>query len=442
MKKLLLLFVISCFYIVSFGQTNLDEIPSKIIVEYVSFDFNKFDDEISNLSKFENSLRKINSWYDKKQGMKGDIGASINDRLNRNKEEEDVMIKFALAIIKFDEDLTHSVLQGDGDDYQKKLNKLIEKTQKGKVTPELGQIIKITKTNISNRLSSLKYIDKTYRKRIKNKQSRADFNAIFNRTSESSTDFLKDYIVYETVEEDNPLYLEAMEKKKEAEALAASPHKKYSGKFGDGSAEYSYKETLDGERIFDGKYFYKETLGGDDYIITSEGQYKNDIRTGKWVWTYKNKGPIKSVHTQILNFDENGYLHGEATSSDSRPKGFSCRIYFNHGRIVGKYTDIWDGEGKGHINIEFNNDSKVVGTATFKRKDAPYMHYETYDENGDLTSTRVVNYETGDKAQGIWNIKDSFIRFVTRNMLTPRAIWLKEKNMSPQRRSPELKVYE
>lgn len=440
MKKLVLVIAVLNLHLLSYGQTDLENIPPKLKVDYVVFDFQKFDDEIMNLTKFHNSLKSLNSWYERKQGLKGNVGASISDRLNRNKEEENVMIKFALAIINYDEGLTHSVLQGEGDDYQNKLNKLVEKTQKGKVTPELGQIINIIKTNVANELSKLSHINGTYRHKLKNRQTMAEYNRVFINSSNSSTDFLKDYIVIETVEEDNPKYVEALKKKKEKEVLANLPHHKYSGKFGDGYAEYSYKETSDGERVYDGKYFYKETLGGNDYVITSEGQYKDDVRSGKWVWTYKYNGSVKSVETQVFNFDENGYLHGEVSSSDSQYKELNYKIIFHHGHIIGKYTNIWDGQGCGYINIEFDDNGEVVGTATFKRKDAPFMHYETY-ENGKLASSRVVNYETGDKAQGSWGVNNSFYDVVKRKVLSPRATWLKISDMSPDRKGPKIAIY-
>lgn len=440
MKKLSILLVLLNLHLLSFGQTDLGNIAPKLNVEYVVFDFQKFSDEIKNLTKFQDSLSSLNSWYEKKQRLKGNLGASLSDKLHRNKEEESVMIKFALAIINYDNKLTHSVLQGEGDDYQSRLDKLIEKTQKGKVTPELGQIIKMNSKNVANELLKSNQIFKTCLRKLKDKQTMAEFNSVLKNNPNIPEDSLKDYIVIETVEEDNPEYEEALKKKKEKEMLAVLPHQKYSGKFDDGYAEYSYKEMPDGERVYDGKYFYKEVLGGNDYVITSEGQYKDDVRIGKWVWTYKYNGSVKSVQTQVFNFDENGYLHGVVSSSDSQYKELNYKITFNHGHIIGKYTNIWDGQGGGYINIEFDDNSEVVGTATYKRKSAPYMHYETY-ENGKLASSRVVNYETGEKAQGSWGVKDSFYKVVNSIVLSPHTTWLKKRNMSPDRKGPEIAIY-
>ena len=142
----------------------------------------------------------------------------------------------------------------------------------------------------------------------------------------------------------------------------------------------------------------------------------------------------------MFNFDENGYLHGEVSSTDSQYKKQNYKIIFNHGHIIGKYTNIWDEKDRGYINIEFDDNGEVVGTATYKRETRPFMHYETY-ENGKIVSSRVVNYETGDKAQGSWGIKESFYGVVNRLVLSPHATWLKKRNMSPDRKSPVIAIY-
>ncbi len=436
MKKLLIYLLICGFHLASFGQTDIYGIPAKIKQEYVVFDLTKFDEEIANLSKFKKSLTYLESWYKKKQNLKGDLGARISERLNRDKEEERVMTQYAIAIINFDEEITHSILQAEGVDYQNKYNKLVEKTQKGKVTPELGQIINANLSKVSNKYTILKDINGTYRNNLCNRQTSVDFYSLFNNSK--TLDYVKEFISTEIVEEDNPEYLEAQRKKKEKEVLSSLPRRKYSGKFDDGYAEYSYKETPEGERVYDGRYFYKEALGGNDYIITSEGQYKNDIRTGRWVWTYKYRGKIASV--QIFNFDEGGYLHGEISSSDYDYKDLNYKLHFDHGHIVGKYANIWDDRDRGFINIDFNNDGKVIGTATYKRIDPPYMYYETF-ENGKCISSRTTNYQTGDKTQGRIDIKDCFIGVVIKNVLKPHATWLKERNMSPQRKGPQIAIY-
>lgn len=442
MKKLLISFIICGFHLVSFGQIEIDGIPAKIKQEYVMFDFTKFDEDIANLSKFKKSLIYLESWYKKKQGLKGDLGARISERLNRDKDEERVMTQYAVVIINFDEELTHSILQGEGVDYQNKYKKLVEKTKKGKVTPELGQIINANLTKISNKYAILKDIDGAYRNKLRNRQTSADFNSLFN--SSKILNYVKEYISTEVVEEDNPVYTETQRKKKEKEVLASLPHHKYSGKYGNGIAEYFYKETPEGERIFDGKWIYRDHLA--DHIFTSEGQYKNDIRCGKWTWTFTYKG--KKYFSQILNFDENGYLHGEVSTYNPNAKGQNYKIYFNHGRIIGKYTDVWDDKYNELISIEINNVGHVVGTAVCKQQDRPYILYETY-ENGKLVSARSTNYQTGktikvpiDDRFDSSSTRSSFKILVERRVINIQATWLNLENISPQRKSPELMVYE
>lgn len=444
MKRLLFLLVICEFHLFSFGQTDIDGIPAKIKQEYVIFDLAKLDKEMATLSNFKNVLTSVESWYKKKKELKGDIGASISERLNRNKEEERLMSQNAITIINFDEELTHSILQGEGDDYQKRYNKLVEKTQKGKVTPELGQIIKANLTNVSQKYAQLKNFSNAYRNQLSKRQSWADFDHLFNNKSIVLNN-MKEYISTEIVEEDNPIYLEAIRKKKENEMLSSLPHHKYSGKYGNGIAEYYYKETAEGERIFDGKWIYKDHLGSTNYF-TSEGQYKNDVRCGKWVWTFTSKGKV--YFTQILNFDENGYLHGEVSTFNPNAKGQNYKVKFNHGRIVGKYTDIWDSQHSEHLSIEFNNDGQVIGTAISKGENTPLILYETY-ENGKLVSIRSTNYQTGktikpqveDRFDNSY-IRGSFRSLVKRKVLDIQATWLNVENISPQRNSPELTIYE
>ncbi len=68
------------------------------------------------------------------------------------------------------------------------------------------------------------------------------------------------------------------------------------------------------------------------------------------------------------------------------------------------------------------------------------MYYETF-ENGKCISSRTTNYQTGDKTQGRIDIKDCFIGVVIKNVLKPHATWLKERNMSPQRKGPQIAIY-
>lgn len=429
MKKLLFLLLFA-FHLTSFGQINLDKIPPKIVQEYVIFDMNKFDNELLNLTQFGNSLTKLDSWYKKKQGLKGDIGASISNKLSRNKEEEDLMIKFALAVINFDERITQSIIKGDGDDYQNKLNKLISKTQKGKVTPELGQIIYIIRQSVETSLSNLRVIDKSYRNILKKKLLKDDFDNIFKTNSENTFNFMKVYIDTETVEEDNPVYVEALKKKKEEEMLASLPHQTYSGKYGynAGTATYSYLETEDG-RIFDGKWVYKESLGTTTF--TSEGQYKRDIRCGKWVWTYKHDGKID--HVQIFNFDDNGFLHGEVIyDTPGKPK-LCYKVYYNHGILIGKYTNVWNCIKYGYYNtLELNEKGKLIGTAVYVKPSTSMIYYQN-DEKKEMYT---VNDQTGEKRKGGMNILDDFERFIGSVMLSSPATWLNTNNISPDRKSP------
>lgn len=441
--KNLLLFVFLSISLSIYGQAKLEEISQKIKKEYVIFDQNKFDEEINNLSEFSRSLSSLNSWYKNKERNKGNIGASLSAKLYGDKDSEKAMIQYALTIINYNQKLTSSVLGEEN--YQEKLNKLIEKTQKGKVTPELGQIIAKTKEKTDVKLRCLSKLSRAIATKkiiIKNRQTTEKFNEAMRSYDVESRNYIKDYISVETVEEDNPLYLEAMNQRKKADELASLPHQNYTGSYGtNGYARYTYKEPEDGERVYDGKWYYKEGSGLFNITFTSEGQYKNDIRVGKWIWTYKSKH-VLNIYT--LNFDENGYLHGEASFSELGRN--TKRVYFNHGRVVGKYTNFWDPQNSGYINIEFDQSSVVVGTATFKAKYVPntYMkpvlYTETY-ENGELKSRLAKNYQTGDKMNWGIDIRKSFFDAVYKIVLNGTSQWPSIIDHSPDRKSPHIDIY-
>ena len=432
--KNLLLFVFVFISLSIYGQVELDGISQKIKKEYVFFNRNKLNGEIQNMLDYERSLTDLSSWYRAKVRMKGDIGASISAKLYGRNNNDKAMIQYAITIINYNQNITKSVLGEEN--YQVKLNKLIEKTQKGKVTPELGQIITKSKETCNDRLQSLNELSRNS-SIIKDRQTREVFDNAIRNYSVEFRNKMKDYIVIETVEEDNPDYLEAIKRIKKAEELSSLPHQKYSGSYGQsGSAQYSYKETLDGERIYDGKWFYKNKLG--NLIFTSEGQYKNDIRVGKWVWSYKVNG-MNTIYT--LNFDDEGYLHGEVTFSD--PGESPQKVYFKHGRVIGKYTNFWDPLNGGYINIEFDQSSVIVGTATFKEKFyvgrlTPMLYTATY-ENGKVKSLVARNYQTGDKINRGFDIEMAFLDVVIFNGI---STWPYMSEYSPDRKSPKIDIYE
>ena len=442
--KNLLLFVFLSISLSIYGQVKLEGISQKIKKEYVIFDQKKFDEEINNLSEFSRSLSSLNSWYKNKERNKGNIGASISAKLYGDKDSEKSMIQYALTIINYNQKLTCSVLGEEN--YQEKLNKLIEKTQKGKVTPELGQIIAKTEEKADTKLQCLSKLSRsivTRKSKIKNRQTTEEFKEAIRSYDVELRNYIKEFISVETVEEDNPHYLEAMKQKKIADELASLPHQNYTGSYGtDGYAKYTYKEPEDGERIYDGKWFYKES-GFLGTVFTSEGQYKKDIRVGKWIWTYTYKSD-KIVRIFTLNFDENGFLHGEVSLSETGRN--TQKVFFNHGKVVGKYTDFWDPQHGGYINIEFDQSSIVVGTATFKAKYYPGLNmtpalYTVTYENGKVVSRFAKNYQTGDKINWGIDIRQSFIDAVYKTILNGDSNWPSIRYHSPDRKSPQIGIY-
>lgn len=205
------------------------------------------------------------------------------------------------------------------------------------------------------------------------------------------------------------------------------PHKTYSGKFGynNGTATYSYIETPDG-RIFDGKWQYKESLGSASF--TSEGQYKNDVRCGKWVWTYKNGGKVD--HTHIFNFDDNGDLHGEAIyNTPGKPK-LCYKFYFDHGALTGKYSNVWDCINQGYFTLEIDENGYLVGTAVYKKSSTSMIYYQ----NGETNEMYSINDQTGDRVSQRKNVLEDFERLVCKVLLSTPATWLKTFHVSPDRK--------
>lgn len=422
MKKLLL-FVALLISMFSYGQTDIENIPEKVKKEYIIFDINKFENDYNNLDAFEMSLLVFKN--------------KIKDKIN-----EEGMKQYALEIINYDKIITHSILGEDEAEYQNALKELTEKTQNGEATPELEHIIMENYKKVQTKLSQLEIIKKSYGQELKQKRTEEDFLEIIKDCGEETKQILNEYISREILEEINPVYAEALQKKKRIEREALLPHLSYSGSYGtSGYAKYTYKEPEDGERIYDGKWYYKEGSGLFNITFTSEGQYKNDIRVGKWIWTYKSKH-VLNIYT--LNFDENGYLHGEASFSELGRN--TKRVYFNHGRVVGKYTNFWDPQNSGYINIEFDQSSVVVGTATFKAKYVPntYMkpvlYTETY-ENGELKSRLAKNYQTGDKMNWGIDIRKSFFDAVYKIVLNGTSHWPSIIDHSPDRKSPHIDIY-
>ena len=220
--------------------------------------------------------------------------------------------------------------------------------------------------------------------------------------------------------------------------LQSLPHKTYTGNYGynQGKATYTYVETDDGDRIYDGKWSYKDGMA--NVTFTAEGQYKNDIRFGKWVWIYtiKNKDG-NEVTTQTFNFDETGNLHGDVIYHNSKHPKLRYTIHYNHGILVGKYTEMWDGYKIGTYNIEFDNKGMPVGTAVFKQTQGPLTYYTKY-ENGEVIERIIRDHETGDKKAGGTDVRSFFMDYISEPILCPPATWLRSFHISPARKGPNV----
>lgn len=87
-------------------------------------------------------------------------------------------------------------------------------------------------------------------------------------------------------------------------------HSTYEGAFEEfgydkqtGKAKYQYIDKGASGRVFDGKFeFYGDEHLARNFVV--KGQFSNDIQVGRWTFS-------DDTHTVIINYDEQGRLHGE-----------------------------------------------------------------------------------------------------------------------------------
>lgn len=197
--------------------------------------------------------------------------------------------------------------------------------------------------------------------------------------------------------------------------------KKYSGSYNLGSrpgtAEYTYLEGEDGQRIFHGYFSFKNERGW--YPMTVSGQFKNNRQVGQWVWCGNFSGiwndpdwPADAVLK--MNFNDDGYLDGPVTLThrkQGRLSGESLTVVFdpqNHtvsssnchengtfrnGVFVGPYECKIP--GCGGAKGTYNKEGIPVGKWVFDER--YYNYYVVFDNDGEMIQYYKVNPQTGDK---------------------------------------------
>lgn len=136
--------------------------------------------------------------------------------------------------------------------------------------------------------------------------------------------------------------------------------KTYSGSFERGIATYQYYENEKYERIFHGPFLYSKMSVFGDTLFTAKGNFKENLKDGKWCYKdglYKTIGSFK-----------NGFLDGkwEYWYNSKEEKELLARTCFSNGIFVGDFYYNYNAAFGGYIlrfEIEgqFNENGMVDG---------------------------------------------------------------------------------
>jgi len=153
--------------------------------------------------------------------------------------------------------------------------------------------------------------------------------------------------------------------------------------FLNGTATYTYYENPDTyERVREGhfKFIYKiqkNKVGSG--TITIEGNYKNNLKHGKWTYTEEEQD-LKSgdyymtgVTKLIANYN-NGVPHG---SWVSLLQGKSRQVFFNRNKLQYEFGE-WRGENKAKLTANFTN-GMLTGKVNYTKTDKQTNKNTTVD---------------------------------------------------------------
>lgn len=165
--------------------------------------------------------------------------------------------------------------------------------------------------------------------------------------------------------------------------LKAQTEKTYTGAFtangAEGIATYKYTEDpTTGSRIFNGKFSYSGKYGGVKLTETIEGNYKNDLKNGLWVYNTKTVPGIRTVADQkFYGSYKDGFPDG-AWVLNSVTK-FITGTQLQGNSLTGTsitITGIANYKNK-HLFGDFQIENKQTGENT-----KPYSAKGNFDENG------------------------------------------------------------
>ena len=152
-------------------------------------------------------------------------------------------------------------------------------------------------------------------------------------------------------------------------------YKIYTGKYTlcgkSGRAKYQFREDSEDKRIFEGEFKFKS----DDDELRVIGSFKDDYQVGEWKWKRNNV-------VDIINFDDNGNLHGEFRLHSSSIQLYGSIInhklsgefeaIYNHARVKGSFRNgkcvgIWHLYFKSiHATMEYDNEGKPENEPSYR----------------------------------------------------------------------------
>lgn len=150
--------------------------------------------------------------------------------------------------------------------------------------------------------------------------------------------------------------------------------------------EYTFKDS-----VLNGQYIHKYNNNDDNYWKSNEiGNYKNGLKTGKWIWTKETPKYIESNEI----YYENDTLHGKGKNifidKTNNNKIYSADIEHYKGKVI-IYSSISTSTKHGVIMLlKYFRKTKVIDSAvSLFEKDSIYKIKEIYTDsnNGGLVFT-------------------------------------------------------
>lgn len=191
----------------------------------------------------------------------------------------------------------------------------------------------------------------------------------------------------------------------------AQTHKTYTGAYPDGrddshkgTATYTYIEGELGQRIYDGPCTF--SIKNSTFIETAKGQFKNDEKDGRWVYT--SKGGY--TQTIIANY-KNGLYDGAYSFEEKDPKtgriNRSVKATFRNDGLVGElvYTSGSDSYVKGQYDDLGRKQGK------WEHQYRGEVKYTFLFEDDVCTKGIKMNVQTGDVSDAKFEVVEEYWEF-------------------------------